>query len=205
MSIVTGGIVVNADHRAGKDGSMISISVDDLRQFWRNTTNQQTSPRRWRRLWRFGAGGAAGAGAMYFLDPAEGRRRRAQTADQTAGAARRLGRRTGRISRRLGADAYGLWRKALYSWRPAAPVANAPTLADRVMSQVYRDPSIPQGQLNINVEEDIVVVRGELPHPEDIRDLESKIRDVPGVRDVRSYLHLPDTPAPNTQDAREAM
>jgi hypothetical protein len=193
-------IAVNIDHCAGKDGFMNAFH--ELRQFWRSNTQQQ--PPRWRRFWRFGAGGAAGAGAMYFLDPAEGRRRRVQTVDQTAGATRRVGRRAGRIGRRLGADGYGLWRKALYAWRPASPAANEPTLADRVMSQVYRDPSIPQGQLNINVEDDVVVVRGELPHQEDIRDLESKIRDVPGVRDVRSYLHLPNTPAPNTLDARAA-
>jgi hypothetical protein len=178
------------------------ISLNDLHLTeWLSTR----LPQRRRKLWRFGAGSAAGAGLMYFLDPAEGRRRRAQTVDQTAGAVRHTARRIGRAARRLGADGYGLWRRALYAWRPAEPAANAPTLTDRVMSQVYRDPSIPQGQLNINVEDDVVVVRGELNHPEDIRALEAKIRDVPGVRDVRSYLHLPHTPAPNTLEAREAL
>lgn len=168
------------------------------------TDREPQSRRTWRSAWRFGAGGAVGAGLMFLLDPNQGRRRRALTRDRTAGTMRHGARRFQRLGRRTGADAYGVWRKLLFAWRPAEPAPNPQTLTDRVLSEVYRDQEIPHGRLNVNVEEDVVVLRGQLDDPNDIRHVENRIRKVPGVQDVRSYIHLPNTPAPNKEDALHA-
>ena len=74
-------------------------------------------------------------------------------------------------------------------------------LAHKVETELCRDPSIDKERININAEDGVVVLRGELERPEQIRKLEEAVRKVPGVRDVRSHLHLPHTPPPNKQDA----
>ncbi|MGH2559249.1 MAG: BON domain-containing protein [Thermomicrobiales bacterium] len=158
----------------------------------------------WRRFWKVGAGGVAGAGLMYVLDPATGRRRRSQARDRSAGALRHSWRRMERAGRRGAAGGYGVYRKALFAWRPAEPAANDQMLTDRVLSIVYRDRAIPHGHLNVNVEDGVVVLRGQFDQPDDIQRVENDVRKVPGVKGVKSHLHLPETPAPNKQDARLA-
>jgi hypothetical protein len=158
-----------------------------------------------RRYWLVGvAGAAAGAGVMYIFDPSAGRRRRSLAKDRSAGAVRRGWRRTERAGRRTMAGGYGAYRKARYAWRSAEPAANDQMLTDRVLSIVYRDRAIPHGHLNVNVEDGVVVLRGQFSQPEEIRRVEDDVRRVPGVKGVQSYLHLPETPAPNKQDARMA-
>jgi hypothetical protein len=49
----------------------------------------------------------------------------------------------------------------------------------------------------------VAELRGQLRRPEDIDDLVRKVERVPGVERVRSFLHLPGTPAPNKRAARE--
>src|SRR3954454_9536125 len=78
---------------------------------------------------------------------------------------------------------------------PEAP-ANDQTLTDRVLSQAFRDLNVPKNRINVNVEDGVVVLHGVLEQQEHIRKVESAVKKVPGVRDVQSYLHLADTPAP---------
>ena len=151
------------------------------------------------------AGAAAGAGLMYFLDPAQGKRRRHVTRDRLLAAARRTGRRLQRFRRRVAADAYGLTRRVTHAEPPDTPLPNDPTLAQKVESILFRDPAVPKGRLNINVVDGVVVLRGEVEHPDQIAALEREVRQIPGVRDVENYLHLPHTPAPNKLDALEAQ
>jgi osmotically-inducible protein OsmY len=78
-----------------------------------------------------------------------------------------------------------------------APVKERPddvTLAHKVETELFRDPSIPKGKININAEEGIVVLRGQLDRPEDIRALEEKVRKIPDVLGVENLIHLPNTP-----------
>jgi osmotically-inducible protein OsmY len=63
---------------------------------------------------------------------------------------------------------------------------------------------VPKGKININVEHGVAVLRGQLDQPEQIRDLEDAARKVPGIKDVESLLHLPNTPPANTQAAMDA-
>jgi osmotically-inducible protein OsmY len=70
------------------------------------------------------------------------------------------------------------------------------TLVDRVESEIFRDRKEVKGKVNINAEEGVVVLRGELPSQDLIEDLVNAVRGVDGVRNVESLLHTPDTKAP---------
>ena len=48
-----------------------------------------------------------------------------------------------------------------------------------------------QGQLAVSAEGGVVILRGEVDTPEQMAELEKATRNVPGVRDVDSLLHLP--------------
>ena len=158
-----------------------------------------------RAAWMVGFAGAAtglGAGVMYLLDPILGRRRRAVLRDRSAAALRRTARRTERWGRRLQSDAAG-WATHLRHLRFGDnPAPNDEALADRVRSQVLRDPAY-HGRLNLNAQHGVVVLRGQLDRQEQIRAVVEATRRVAGVRDVQSYLHLPDAPPPNKQQALE--
>ena len=104
-------------------------------------------------------------------------------------------RRMERWSRRAGAGVYGLAQKARHLGQPAELAANDEALVDRVQSIVFRNPEMPKGRVNINVEDGVVVLRGELDRAEQIQELEAAARKVPGVRDVTNHLHLPHTMA----------
>lgn len=70
------------------------------------------------------------------------------------------------------------------------------TLRDRVESQIFADTETSRENININVIDGIVEVRGELPQGE-IDALLQHIKGIPDVKGVHSYLHTPGTPAPN--------
>jgi gas vesicle protein len=157
-------------------------------------------PKRRRRS--FLMGGAVGALLAYFLDPDRGRSRRAQTKDRLMGILRRSGRRAERVGRRMGAEAYGLKQKAAHL-REEDKDLDDTTLAHKVESELFIDPAIPKGQINVNVEEGVVVLRGTAA-PEEAEALTKAALGISGVRGVENLLHLPGTPAPNKAPAREA-
>jgi hypothetical protein len=78
------------------------------------------------------------------------------------------------------------------------------TLLDRVESELFVDPTIPRGPLNLEVEGATVVLRGQLTSRAEIERVEAAVRQVPGVWQVRSLLHVPGTPAPNKLAALRA-
>jgi NAD-dependent oxidoreductase involved in siderophore biosynthesis len=155
-----------------------------------------------RKRGRFLMGGAVGALLAYFLDPVRGRSRRAQTKDRLMGLLRRGGRRAERFGRRLGAEAYGMKQKATHLREEEKDLDDA-TLAHKVESELFTDPAMPKGQINVNVEEGVVVLRGTAA-PEEAESLTKATLRIPGVRGVENLLHLPGTPAPNKAAAREA-
>jgi osmotically-inducible protein OsmY len=65
------------------------------------------------------------------------------------------------------------------------------TLGDRVQSSVFRDSSLSKGDVNVNVERGIVVLRGEVPDQETRERLVAEVEAVEGVWSVRDLLHLP--------------
>jgi gas vesicle protein len=143
-------------------------------------------------------GGALGALAAYFFDPDSGARRRNTLRDRTAAFFRHGGRRAARAGRGVAAEAYGLSQKAQHLKEEPKDFDDA-TLADKIRSEVFRDPDIPKGNINVNVQEGVVQLRGEVPHADLIDDLVAQTRKVHGVRDVENLLHVPGDKAPMHQ------
>ena len=118
---------------------------------------------------RFVLGGAVGAALAYFFDPDNGRKRRKEAIKRTAKAFRQTGRK-GRT--------------------------DDVTLARMVESEIFRDAEVPAAQINVNVENGVVYLRGELEQPDLIEDLGAQARKVQGVRAVENLLHVPGEEAP---------
>ena len=73
------------------------------------------------------------------------------------------------------------------------------TLARKVETEIFRPEDAPKGSVNVNVENGVVYLRGEVERPELIDDLVGRARSVQGVREVENLLHLPGTPAPTKE------
>jgi len=144
--------------------------------------------------WLLAAAFAAGAALMYLLDPDLGNRRRKMTMQRTAGMTRRAFRGLGRAGRKVGTDMAGKREALAHAADMHGPLDDA-TLAHKVESVLFRDPDVPKGSININAEHGVVVLRGEVRSSEEIRDLERRVERIDGVHEVRSMLHLVNTPA----------
>ena len=140
-------------------------------------------------------GAAGGAVASFLFDPARGRARRARLADQAAATVRR-GARAGEQAVKQVRSAVEARAAAFRAGQTtqARPIDDA-TLTDRVRSIVLRDDAVPKGDLNINVERGIVVLRGEVPDEELRARIVSEVEGIEGVWSVRDLLHLPGEPA----------
>jgi osmotically-inducible protein OsmY len=144
-------------------------------------------------------GAAAGAAAQYFLDAQAGRRRRHSARDRALSRARHQAHDA--VSR---ADyAAGKAKGKVASMRPKPSDESKydelgdATLAHKVESEIFRAADAPKGKVDINAENGVVFLRGEVE-----RDwIERLVRDaeqVVGVKAVRNLLHAPGTPAPTT-------
>ena len=70
------------------------------------------------------------------------------------------------------------------------------TLKDKVESELFRDEHEVKGAININAQEGIVQLRGELPSQDLIDALVERTQKIHGVREVENLLHTPGTEAP---------
>ena len=147
------------------------------------------------RMLRFGFSILLGAIIMYFLDPDRGNARRKLFASEVMGMARRQGRNIEHMRRRMQANAYGKVQAMLHV-RAAQDILDDATLTNKVESILFRDPSIPKGDININSEYGIVFLRGTCASEEMMRTIEQRVEAIDGVREVRCLLHLAGTPAP---------
>jgi osmotically-inducible protein OsmY len=136
--------------------------------------------------------GALGALAAYFFDPDNGRRRRAIARDRAPAFLRQGAEQ---VSRSASAGAHGAAQKVKHRKEAEKPQPDDVTLARKVETEIFRDADVPKGQINVNAENGVVVLRGEVGKPEMIRDLEEKTRKVQGVREVENLLSTPKTPA----------
>jgi osmotically-inducible protein OsmY len=140
----------------------------------------------------FALAGAIGAALAYFFDPDNGRRRRKQLIDRTGKAFRQAGKRAGDAA----AQAEGVKQKATHRKEQEKPQPDDVTLARKVESEIFRDSDVPKGKINVNVEDGVVYLRGELEQPDLIEDLEKQARKVQGVQGVENLLHVPGQEAP---------
>jgi hypothetical protein len=142
-----------------------------------------------------------GAVLAYFFDPNMGTRRRNMARDRLVASFRRPVQRAGRLSRTVGAGAYGIAQKAIHEVPPPFlrsqdGTTDDVTLARKVESEIFRGGEIDKGRINVSVENGIVVLVGEVDRPEHIMELGAAARAVTGVQGVDNLLHLPGTPAP---------
>jgi osmotically-inducible protein OsmY len=70
------------------------------------------------------------------------------------------------------------------------------TLKAKVESELFRDEHEVKGAININAQEGVVQLRGELPSRDLIEALVERTRRIHGVKDVENLLHTPGTEAP---------
>ena len=141
----------------------------------------------------FALGGALGALASYFFDPESGKRRRHLALDRTAGFFRSSGRLHGPAA--ASRPTHTACRRKCSTAQEEPKDYDDATLADKIRSQVFRDPAVPKGTLNVNVQKGVVQLRGEVP-PDLIDELVAETRKVRGVREVENLLHVPGTKAP---------
>ena len=141
------------------------------------------------------AGGAAGA---YFLDPHNGRRRRHVAFDRV----RALARRGATEGERTARYATGVAKGAAYEATGAGNGAESlpdPDLANKVRSEIFRAQDAPKGEVNVNAENGVVYLRGEVGSAEDAGRLATEAGEIGGVREVVSLLHAPGEPAPTKE------
>jgi osmotically-inducible protein OsmY len=136
-----------------------------------------------------------GALFAYFFDRENGRRRRQEAIDRTAAAARK---RAARASRGVAAEAYGVAKKVQHLREEPKDFDDA-TLADKVRSEAFRGEDVPAGDINVNVQDGVVQLRGQVERAELIDELVDRVQNVQGVREVENLLHVPGTEAPMHQ------
>jgi osmotically-inducible protein OsmY len=145
---------------------------------------------------RFVFAAAFGAALAYLFDRENGRKRRNEVGTKAAKSVRQAGRRgQGVLS-----QAQGLKQRAMHLKEREKPQPDDVTLARKVESEIFRSPNVPKGQINVNVEDGVVFLRGELDQPDLIEDLEAQARKVQGVLAVENLLHVPGQEAPAKAD-----
>src|ERR1700730_6551636 len=148
-------------------------------------------------------GALAGAVAVYFFDPQQGRARRAQFIDWSGARLRRGWRGLNQLRSRTGSTAAALPQR-MVSLRSGPRPADDLTLRDRVESEVFRNADLPKGQINIDVDSGVVTIRGQVDNAFQIANVEKAVLKVPGVVGVENLLHVNGTPAPNKAQAVES-
>jgi osmotically-inducible protein OsmY len=134
-----------------------------------------------------------GAALAYYLDRQSGRRRRHQSRDRALSLARHGTKRARKLVHHATADASGTARRAVHALRPPAEVeVDDATLVDKVESIVFRKNDMPKGQININAENGVVFLRGQVERADLVGTLEARVRKVRGVKDVENLLHTPE-------------
>lgn len=149
----------------------------------------------------------AGAALAYYFDPVSGRRRRALVRDKLA----RVRNVTthdvpGRVEKRkrfLQGKVRGVQHGITDIMHPHRGLTDDDTLVARVRSEALRSARIPAGEIHVDAYEGCVTLRGQLEGDDMIRRLVSATRHIDGVREVRSYLHLPGTLPPNKAEVFE--
>ena len=145
-------------------------------------------------------GAAGGATGAYFLDPQQGKRRRHVAFDRLMALARR-GKAEGRRKAQYAAGvAKGTTAEAAGAGDGAESLPD-PALADKVRTEIFRGEDAPKGDVNVNAENGVVYLHGEVDPPAERDRLETSARQVKGVRNVVNMLHGPGEPAPAKEAA----
>ena len=132
---------------------------------------------------------AAGAAAMYYLDPDAGRRRRAMTKDKSLAAGRDLQENARQAGRRMSSRAQGAMSEmgsAMDSAMDDAPVSDQ-KLEARIRSQLGHMVDRP-GDIAVEVNDGHVVLSGTASE-EEVASLTRELAGMDGVADVENRMH----------------
>lgn len=136
-------------------------------------------------------GGAIGAFAMYFLDPHEGRRRRARTRDKMVHAGKVLNE-AGKVTARDTAQrAYGVWASTRKLFKHEDVTDEV--LVERVRAELGRYVSHPHA-IEVVAEGGHITISGPIL-PEEVRPMLRCVRGVSGVRGVSDRLTVYEDPS----------
>ena len=127
---------------------------------------------------------AAGAAAMYYMDPETGRRRRALVRDKGAAAGRDL-KETARATRRRASDRVRGTLAEVESGMDDAPVTDE-ILHERIRSKLGRVVERPAG-IEVEVNDGHVVLSGSAS-AEEMDTLARTVAGMPGVSDVENRV-----------------
>ena len=132
---------------------------------------------------------AAGAAAMYYLDPDAGRRRRAMTRDKSLAAGRDLQENARQAGRRISDRAQGAVSEmgsAVDTAMDDAPVSDQ-KLEARIRSQLGHMVDRP-GDIAVEVNDGHVVLSGTASEDE-VASLTRELAGMDGVADVENRMH----------------
>ncbi len=107
-----------------------------------------------------------------------------------------LTNRLERFGRGVASFAVGKVKAVTNRSRGPKPGMDDNTLKGKVETELFRDPDVPKGQINVHVVDGVVELRGEVKRPEVKKELGAKAAAIPEVREVSNLLHLPKTPPP---------
>ncbi len=147
----------------------------------------------------FTLGAAMGAALAYFFDPETGNRRRSITRDRVLAFFRRTGHQAGQAGQAAKSQAYGVTQKAVHLKDRTKEEPDDAMLAHKVETELFRDADVPKGDINVNAENGVVYLRGQVADEGLAETLGKSARKIQGVREVENLLHTPGTPAPTKQ------
>ena len=160
-----------------------------------------------RRLHRGGwllAGVSIGAALEWVFDPERGRHRRRRGRERAASTVRHSAHRLARGFRASWLRALGRargWAHRLRQHRVTEPLDDV-TLAHKVESVLFRNSSVPKGQISINAEGGTVFLRGQLESEELIHEIAESVREISDVAELVNLLHSPGAEAPHAPAGR---
>ena len=148
---------------------------------------------------RFALGAAMGAALAYLFDPEAGNRRRSTIRDRVLAFFRRTGHEAGRAGQAAKSQAYGVTQQAVHLKERSKEQPDDATLAHKVETELFRDADVPKGEINVNAENGVVYLRGQVADEGLAEALGKSARKIHGVREVENLLHTPGTPTPTKQ------
>ena len=144
---------------------------------------------------RFVRGSVLGGALAWFFDPSNGHRRRVMAHDETRATVRRVIRRAQRLGRHATAEVYGVKQKVTHLKQVPKDYDDA-TLKSKVETELFRPAHVPKGKIDVNAQNGVVQLRGEVDSTELIDELVKSAKKIQGVKEVESLLHVPGTKAP---------
>jgi hypothetical protein len=157
-------------------------------------------PSPWRSVALASGGALVGALAAYLLDPTRGRSRRARLADQAAAIVRHGARASARAGRIVASTSQGKLEALRRAGDAERYAMNDAELAHAIETEIFRDPRVDKGRININVERGIVVLRGEVASARERTELGRRVERIAGVWSVKNLLHQPGQPVPAEEE-----